>query len=233
MTHTLEPLVTTPAYVPPVQATATLPPPTPSNNPPTRAAQRRARRRRPSTTAAPRTDLPRYRTNPASRGPIADDPAAITVHDVLWEDPAGAVLRAAMAAEVRGRYADRLTDRTRLPEIVVPIDPDTVAYSGVAYSGGEAVGHLALRRHRRDVEIKRMYVVPESRGRGVASALLAAAEVAAGRLGARRLVLQTGDRQPDAVRCFLKHGYSTIPVFPPYKAMAYSQCFGKAVPGAE
>jgi GNAT superfamily N-acetyltransferase len=157
------------------------------------------------------------------------DTLAVTVHDLLWQDPAGAVLRAAMAAEVRGRYADRLGDRTRLPSIVVPVDPDTVAYTGVAYVAEEPVGHLALRRHRRDVEIKRMYVVPEWRGRGVSSALLRAAEDAAGRLGARRFVLQTGDRQPDAVRCFLKHGFVEVPVFAPYKAMAYSRCFAREV----
>lgn len=153
----------------------------------------------------------------------------IIVRDVLWEDPGGAVLRAELAAEICTRYADRLDDPTRRPSIMVPVDPDTIAYTGVAYRAGEPVGHIALRRHRRDVEIKRMYVVPEWRGRGVATALLSAADAAAGRLGARRLILQTGDRQPDAVRCYTKHGYGPIPVFPPYKVMAYAQCFAKAV----
>lgn len=161
----------------------------------------------------------------AGRGPTD----TLTVHDVLWQDPAGAVLRAAMAAEIRGRYADRLGDRTRQPSIVATVDPDTVAYTGVAYRDDEPVGHLALRRHRRDVEITRMYVVPECRGRGVASALLRAAEDAAGRLGARRIVVQTGDRQPDAVRCLRRHGFAEVPVFAPYRAMAYSQCFARAV----
>jgi GNAT superfamily N-acetyltransferase len=157
------------------------------------------------------------------------DAVTISVHDVLWEDPAAAILRASMAAELRGRYADRLHDPTRRPSILDPVDPESVSYTAVAYADGEPVGHLALRRLRDDVDLKRMYVVPEWRGRGVSTALLHAAEAAADRLGVRRIVVQTGDRQPDAVHCYRNHGYHQIPVFAPDKAMTHSLCFAKNV----
>ena len=157
------------------------------------------------------------------------DAVTVAVHDVLWTDPAAAILRASMAAEIRDRYADRLHDPGRRPTVLDSIDPDTVSYTAVAYIDGEPVGQLALRRLRGDVDLVRMYVVPEWRGRKVSTALLKKAHAAADRLGARRIVVQTGDRQPDAVHCYRKHGFDEVPVFAPYKAMAYSVCFAADV----
>jgi GNAT superfamily N-acetyltransferase len=103
-----------------------------------------------------------------------------------------------------------------------------VAHTAVAYSSsGLPVGHAALRWLDGDLELKRMYVVPSHRGRGVSESLLVDVEEAAGRLGARRIVLQTGDRQPDAVRLYEKSGYTPIPIFAPYEALTYSHCFKK------
>ncbi|MEU7894956.1 hypothetical protein AB0B45_19125 [Nonomuraea sp. NPDC049152] len=60
-------------------------------------------------------------------------------------------------------------------------------------------------------------------------ALLEAAEAAAARLGAERVVLQTGDRQPDAVRVYEREGYTPIPVYPPYHLVPNSRCYMKRV----
>ena len=60
-------------------------------------------------------------------------------------------------------------------------------------------------------EIKRMYVVPEWRGRGVAGALLAALEAAALDLGYTRARLDTGARQPLAQGLYERRGYAAIP----------------------
>ncbi|MFF5235236.1 GNAT family N-acetyltransferase [Dactylosporangium sp. NPDC000521] len=148
------------------------------------------------------------------------------VESVGWDDAAAVTLREAMAAEMRLRYPDRFNDRNG-------VDADTVVYTGVAYTGDrQPVGHAALRRLGTDLELKRMYIVPSHRGTGVSVALLAAVEQAALRLGGRRLLLQTGDRQPDAVRLYEKTGYTRIPIFPPYETQTYSFCFEKVLGAA-
>ena len=63
------------------------------------------------------------------------------------------------------------------------------------------------------VEIKRMYVVPEARGRGVALALLAALEDAARDLGYTTARLDTGPKQPHAERMYRAAGYREIANF--------------------
>ncbi|MFG1874407.1 GNAT family N-acetyltransferase [Sphaerisporangium sp. NPDC049003] len=152
-----------------------------------------------------------------------------TVRGVAYDDPAAVALREAMGQELRARYADRLADPGHLPR-GMDVDSATVAYTGVAYSAeGVPVGHLLLRRAGADLELKRMYVAPGHRGTGVSTALLSAAEAAARGLGAARVILQTGDRQPDAVRLYEREGYTPIPIFPPYEPLPYSHCFEKVI----
>jgi GNAT superfamily N-acetyltransferase len=111
------------------------------------------------------------------------------------------------------------------------VEAETVACTVVAYTAGRRpVGHAALRWLGADLELKRMYVAPSHRGKGVSVALLATVEDEAARLGAARIVLQTGDRQPDAVALYEKSGYTRIPIFAPYKALTYSNCFAKLIP---
>ncbi|WP_261555758.1 GNAT family N-acetyltransferase [Frankia tisae] len=155
----------------------------------------------------------------------------IHIDSVDWDDPTAVALRNAMVAEMQLRYADRLA--TRPPAPGAALAAQTVAYTGVAYAAGRLpVGHAALRWLGDDLELKRMYVVPSHRGRGVSAGLLAAVEQAARRLGAGRIVLQTGDRQPDAERVYARTGYTRIPIFPPYEALTHSRCFQKVLVGA-
>ena len=70
----------------------------------------------------------------------------------------------------------------------------------------------ALKRLGRDeAEIKRMYVVPAARGRGLARGLLAAMEDAARDLGYERVRLDTGATQPHAKALYRSAGYRDIP----------------------
>jgi GNAT superfamily N-acetyltransferase len=113
--------------------------------------------------------------------PNKQSAAAITVRAVEWHDLVAASLRNAMETEMEIRYADRLADflseRQDLPE-VLRVDADAVAYVGVAYAGlphtdeDQPVGHVALRWTGGDLELKRMYVAPSHRGKGVSTALL-------------------------------------------------------------
>jgi GNAT superfamily N-acetyltransferase len=109
------------------------------------------------------------------------------------------------------------------------IEPSTVVVTVVAYAETGPIGHACLRRLDDELEIKRMYVVPGSRGSGVADELLASMEQVARDEGAGRVVIHTGDRQHAALRFYDRHGYTPIPVYPPYEAVTYSLCFEKVL----
>ena len=101
---------------------------------------------------------------------------------------------------------------------------------------GELVGCVGIRRiDDATAELKRMYVRPHARGRGIARELLAACEVQASELGYARLWLETGSMQPEAVTLYLTSGYEPIPVFGQYAGQSLSIHLGRtlsASPGA-
>lgn len=78
-----------------------------------------------------------------------------------------------------------------------------------------------------DVELKRMYVAPGARGRGLARRLLAELEERAAAAGHKRILLETGNRQPEAIALYRSAGYSGIPAFGPYRGDPDSVCFAK------
>ena len=127
------------------------------------------------------------------------------------EAPASELL-AAMRAELIGAYDDasRLDNPPLLPE---ELRAPGGAYF-VGYEGTEAVAGGGLRRLDGGVaEIKRMYVRPEARGRGVAAALLRTLEEAAAALGYERTRLDTGPKQVTAQRLYRGAGYTEIPPY--------------------
>lgn len=107
------------------------------------------------------------------------------------------------------------------------IDPASIVATVVAYDEDGPVGHACLRELDGELEIKRMYVVPRRRGAGIADELLTAMEQAARDEGARRVIIHTGDQQHAALKFYDRHGYTPIPVYPPYEAVTYSLCFEK------
>ncbi|GGX77721.1 GNAT family N-acetyltransferase [Streptomyces hiroshimensis] len=81
-----------------------------------------------------------------------------------------------------------------------------------------------------DAELKRMYVVPEARGRGLARRILAALEDSAREAGRIRMVLETGDKQPEAIALYESSGYAPVPQerkFGTYREYEGSRCFTK------
>lgn len=79
------------------------------------------------------------------------------------------------------------------------------------------------------VEVKRMYVVPGHRGRGLARVVLAHLEETAALAGACTVVLETGLRQPEAIALYETTGYRTIPGYGYYAGSPLSRCFAKAL----
>ncbi|MGV9215259.1 GNAT family N-acetyltransferase [Micromonospora sp. RB23] len=81
-------------------------------------------------------------------------------------------------------------------------------------------------------EIKRMYVRPAYRGRGIARQLLAALEECAFRQGHTVVCLETGTYLPAAIGLYTSCGYEPIPVYGEYVGNPYSVCFAKRLPVA-
>jgi GNAT superfamily N-acetyltransferase len=79
------------------------------------------------------------------------------------------------------------------------------------------------------IELKRMFVVPEARGRGIGRALIDALEVWARELGHARAVLETGTAQHEALALYERCGYRRTPCFGPYADLPASICMGKSL----
>jgi putative acetyltransferase len=97
----------------------------------------------------------------------------------------------------------------------------------VASIDGHAVGCGALHLALGVGEVKRMFVLPEFRGRGIARQLLMALESTARERGYSTLRLETGTRQPEAIGLYRSAGYSEIPCFGEYAGDRFSVCFEK------
>jgi putative acetyltransferase len=100
----------------------------------------------------------------------------------------------------------------------------------VAYLEDVPVGCGAFKPFDADsVEIKRMFVQPTHRGQGVAQAVLGELENWASELGYTSGVLETGKRQPEAIRLYEHSGYGHIPNYGQYVGVENSVCMQKAL----
>ena len=103
-----------------------------------------------------------------------------------------------------------------------------IKFAIVAYKDGIPVGCGAFKEFEKDTqEVKRMYVLPEMRGKGIASGILKELELWAKELGYSRCVLETGKNQPEAINLYLRRGYKIIPNYGQYAGIANSVCFEK------
>jgi GNAT superfamily N-acetyltransferase len=104
----------------------------------------------------------------------------------------------------------------------------TIKYALVAYDGDVAVGSGAIRELSPDtMEVKRMFVLPEHRGKGIASMLLQVLEKWSAELGYQKCRLETGKNQPEAIALYKKMHYEIIPNYGQYQHMENSVCFEK------
>ncbi|MCC6411275.1 MAG: GNAT family N-acetyltransferase [Saprospiraceae bacterium] len=107
---------------------------------------------------------------------------------------------------------------------------DSLQYVLVAYWDGEAVGCGAIRPYDdTSMEVKRMYVQPEQRGKGFAKAVLTELENWAAELNYDFCILETGKKQSEAMQLYAKSGYKVIENYGQYKGVENSVCFKKAV----
>ena len=107
---------------------------------------------------------------------------------------------------------------------------DKLKYVIVAYENSQPVSCGAMKEYKPGiVEIKRMYTLPEKRGKGIASKILAELEIWAAELDYDKCILETGKKQPEAVKLYKKNGYRSIPNYGQYAGIENSLCFEKEI----
>lgn len=138
--------------------------------------------------------------------------------------PIATELIRALSAELGGRYGDDGGASSFNPaDVEVPGGAFVVARLN-----GLPVGCGAFRPMFPGVaEVKRMFVIPAARGQGVAGQILATLEALARQAGYSRVRLETGLRQPEAIRLYQKAGYHPIPNYGQYVNKPLSVCFEK------
>jgi putative acetyltransferase len=109
---------------------------------------------------------------------------------------------------------------------------DKISHVVVAYENEKSISCGAIREHSSTMmEVKRMYTMPEYRGKGLATKVLNELEKWASELSYQKCILETGWRQPDAIRLYEKNGYSRIPNYGKYAGIVNSVCFEKEITG--
>jgi GNAT superfamily N-acetyltransferase len=107
---------------------------------------------------------------------------------------------------------------------------DKIKYVVVAYEDDKPLGCGAMKEYSPDtVEIKRMYTTPESRGKGVATNVLTTLEKWAVEMAYQKCILETGEKQPEAIGLYKKSGYKLIPNYGQYAGIENSLCFEKTI----
>ena len=100
----------------------------------------------------------------------------------------------------------------------------------VARLGGQPIGCGALRRiDETTAEVKRMYVAPDGRRRGIARRILHALEELAAGFNYRTIRLQTGLEQPEAISLYESSGYHRIAAYGHHIGDPRSVCFEKSI----
>jgi len=105
---------------------------------------------------------------------------------------------------------------------------DKIKYAVVAYKDDKPVSCGAIKEYEPGImEVKRMYTLVESRGKGIATKVLIELEKWASELGYEKCILETGKKQPEAIALYKKNGYKLIPNYGQYENVENSICFEK------
>ncbi|WP_430783980.1 GNAT family N-acetyltransferase [Actinoplanes sp. G11-F43] len=133
----------------------------------------------------------------------------IKIKSVGYDEPAVQLLRAENMRDLSERYGGTGDDTPLAASDFLPPHGDFL----VAVDGDTLIASAGWRRHGDDAELKRMFTTPAARGRGLARRMLAAVEDSARSAGCRRLILETGDKQPEAIALYESAGYTRITDF--------------------
>jgi GNAT superfamily N-acetyltransferase len=148
----------------------------------------------------------------------------VPVETTTYDDPVFAALAVAQEDELRARYGGESEPGVK------PSAEDVLLAVVIRDDDGVPVACGALRvLDDEAVELKRMYVVPTARGRGLARAVLARVEDEARARGFAVARLETGSWQLDAIALYTSSGYHEIPLFGAYVGAPESRCFERSL----
>lgn len=139
-------------------------------------------------------------------------------------DPDFRMLITELDADLRDRNGEVMDvyDEHNIIELI-----DTVV---IAYLENVAVGCGCFKSYDAEaVEIKRMFVRPQGRGKGISRKILTVLEHWALDLGFQYTILETGSKQNEALGLYYKAGYIEIPKYGPYVDLPDSICFRKSL----
>ncbi|SMO83139.1 Acetyltransferase (GNAT) family protein [Geodermatophilus aquaeductus] len=161
------------------------------------------------------------------------DGSVARLRAVPYDDPVARDLVARVQQEYVARYGGPDEAAVDPAEFVPP-----AGVFLVAEVGGQPAACGAWRRHVEGddptaVEVKRVYVDPAFRRRGLAQVVVAALEESARRAGYRSVVLNSGDRQPEALALYGALGYTPVPGYGIYAGGAGAVFLGKELESAE
>ncbi|MDX3574572.1 GNAT family N-acetyltransferase [Streptomyces sp. ID05-47C] len=156
----------------------------------------------------------------------------MNIRRVPFDHPDAVKLNDEVQAEYHERYGDG-GDAT----VLEPADFDPprgvylIAYDEldrpVATGGWRSQDENGEGNQDGDAELKRMFVVKQARGRGLARRMLAELETDARAAGRLRMVLETGTEQPEAIALYTSSGYEPCTKFGYYRFHDESRCFAK------
>lgn len=107
---------------------------------------------------------------------------------------------------------------------------DKINHVIIAYENELPIACGAIKQFSENtMEVKRMYILAPYRGKGTASGVLVQLEKWAAEMNYSHCILETGIRQPDAIRLYGKNGYLPIPNYGQYAGVENSRCFEKAL----
>ena len=107
---------------------------------------------------------------------------------------------------------------------------DKIKHAVIAYKEDIPVGCGAIKRYEEKIaEIKRMFVKPEFRGLGIGYSILKELEQWSVELNHVECILETGKKQPEAIRLYQKAGYILIPNYGQYENVENSVCMKKSI----
>lgn len=177
----------------------------------------------------------------------------IKIRKARYDEPAVVALLIDVMAELAGRYGGSGDDTPVDPADFLPprgaffvaavdgavadvaavdlraVDLGAADIAAVEVAGERLVGCAGWRRHGDDAELKRMFTATAARGRGLGRRMLTTIEESAREAGYKRVILETGDRQPEAVRLYESAGYVRIDDFGYYAGKDGVLSFGKVL----
>ncbi len=107
---------------------------------------------------------------------------------------------------------------------------DTIKFVVVAYENDKPIACGAIKEFNSNaMEVKRMYTLPEHRGKGIATKVLTQLEKWAKELNYKKCILETGKKQPEAIELYKKNGYKQIENYGQYAGVENSLCFEKEI----